>query len=196
MADSVDKVQKGLSNLKALEESPSTLPQRQTILRQLMIDLCEFDNIPPCLEISKKECILARKFLTKFWDSFSTTPKYFLTQIYNSFALTFMTRVIGEVYEYATFMSVEKKDIGEFERNIGILKSYYEEFEGVIPKSQKKNAVLGLYLLYLLSFNKISEYHTEIELIPFEEIESNIYIKVPVSLETYFVQGSYQNILR
>lgn len=93
-------------------------------------------------------------------------------------------------------MSVEKKDIEEFERNIGVLKSYYEEFEGVIPKSQKKNAVLGLYLLYLLSYNKISEYHTEIELIPFEEIESNIYIKVPVSLENYFVQGSYQNILR
>jgi len=100
MADSIEKVQKGLSNLKALEESPATLPQRQTILRQLMIDLCEFENIPSCLEISKKECILAR-----------------------------------EVYEYATFMSVEKKDIEEFERNIGVLKSYYEEFDGVIPKS-------------------------------------------------------------
>lgn len=61
---------------------------------------------------------------------------------------------VGEVYEYATFLSVEKKDIEEFERNICVLKSYYDEFEGVIPRSQKKNAILGLYLLYLLSYNK------------------------------------------
>ena len=32
-------------------------------------------------------------------------------------------------------------------------------------------------------------------MIPQTELESNIYIKVPVSLETYFVQGSYQKIL-
>ena len=46
----------------------------------------------------------------------------------------------------------------------------------------------------MLSFNKISEYHTEIELIPFEE-QNNVYIKVPVSLEQYFVEGSYGKIL-
>ena len=51
-------------------------------------------------------------------------------------------------------------------------------------------------MLYLLSFNKISQYHTEIELIPQDDIDKNIYIKVPVSLETYFVQGSYQKILQ
>jgi 26S proteasome regulatory subunit N12 len=55
-------------------------------------------------------------------------------------------------------------------------------------------AILGLYLLYLLSYNKISEYHTEIELIPIEE-QGNVYIKVPVSLEQHFVEGSYNKIL-
>lgn len=40
-----------------------------------------------------------------------------------------------EIYEYATFLSVEKKDIAEFERNICVLKSYYDEFEGLIPAS-------------------------------------------------------------
>ena len=42
---------------------------------------------------------------------------------------------------------------------------------------------------------RYSQYHTEIELIPQNEIDTNIHIKVPVSLETYFVQGSYQKIL-
>ena len=52
-----------------------------------------------------------------------------------------------------------------------------------------------LYLLYLLSFIKISEYHTEIELIPFDQLDS-IFIKVPMNLEQYFVEGSYNKILQ
>ena len=75
----------------------------------------------------------------------------------------------------------------------------------MLPPSQKKYAILGLYLLYLLSYNKIidkqgnqqmynAEYHTEIELIPIEEL-NNVYIKVPISLEQYFVEGSYFKIL-
>jgi len=38
---------------------------------------------------------------------------------------------------------------------------------------------------------RIAQYHTEIELIPEEDLANNIYIKVPVSLENSFVQGSY-----
>jgi len=86
-----------------------------------------------------------------------------------------------------------------------VVKTYYDEFDEILPQSQKKYAILGLFLLYLLSYNKIqdkqgdqlslnSEYHTEIELIPIEEL-SNVYIKVPISLEQYFVEGSYNKIL-
>jgi 26S proteasome regulatory subunit N12 len=42
---------------------------------------------------------------------------------------------------------------------------------------------------------RIAQYHTEIELISEEDLANNIYIKVPVSLENSFVQGSYQKIL-
>ncbi len=101
-------------------------------MKQIMIELCEFDNIPPCLEADKAECALARKwpFVIK---------------------LVFIS---GQAYECATMLSVEKKDIEEFERNIAVLKCYYDDFKGVIPDSEKKNACIGLYLLYLLSFNK------------------------------------------
>ena len=72
-----------------------------------------------------------------------------------------------EVYEYATLIAVEKEDIPAFERNFTVLKTYYDEFSNILPESQKKYSILGLYLLYLLSFNKIAEYHTEIEMIPY-----------------------------
>ena len=37
--------------------------------------------------------------------------------------------LLGEVYEYATFISVEKHEIDAFERNMSILKTYYDEFQ-------------------------------------------------------------------
>ena len=54
--------------------------------------------------------------------------------------------------------------------------------------------MLGLYLLYLLSQNKISEFHVELQSIPSSD-HSNIYINVPVSLEQYFVDGNYAKVL-
>lgn len=101
-----------------------------------------------------------------------------------------------EVYEYATLLSVEKHDIQEYEKHMSVLRTYYDEqFRQLIPDSQKMQTMLGLHLLYLLAFNKIAEYHTEIELIPIEEQHNNVFIKVPVSLEQHFVEGSYNKIL-
>jgi 26S proteasome regulatory subunit N12 len=101
-----------------------------------------------------------------------------------------------EVYEYATFLSVEKQDIQEYEQHMSVLRTYYDqEFRKLIPDSQKMYTVLGLYLMYLLASNKIAEYHTEIELIPIKEQHENVFIRVPVALDQLFVEGSYNKIL-
>lgn len=63
-----------------------------------------------------------------------------------------------------------------------------------MPESSKRNSVIGLYLLYLLSQNKIAEFHVELQSIPSSE-HSNVYINVPVSLEQYFVDGNYAKVL-
>ncbi len=79
---------------------------------------------------------------------------------------------------------------------MSVLKTYYDEqFRSLIPDSQKMYTVIGLYMMYLLAYNKIAEYHTEIELIPLEAQHSNVFIRVPVSLEQHFVEGSYSKIL-
>jgi len=67
------------------------------------IDLTHFQNLPPTLKPDPKECILASKFLG-------------------------LEHEIGEVYEYATFISVERHNIQEFELNMAVLKSYYDDF--------------------------------------------------------------------
>jgi 26S proteasome regulatory subunit N12 len=80
---------------------------------------------------------------------------------------------------------------------MSVLRTYYDqEFCSLIPESQKMYTLIGLHLLYLLAYNKISEYHTEIELLPAEVLHSNVFISVPVSLEQHFVEGSYNKILK
>lgn len=43
--------------------------------------------------------------------------------------------------------------------------------------------LLGLNLLFLLSQNRVAEFHTELERLPAKDIQTNVYIKHPVSLE-------------
>jgi len=62
----IEKVNQGLKNYKSLAvDSAQTLEQRKTIMKQLMIDLTLFENIPPCMAMDQKECILARKYKSK-----------------------------------------------------------------------------------------------------------------------------------
>lgn len=43
--------------------------------------------------------------------------------------------------------------------------------------------LLGLNLLFLLSQNRLSEFHTELERLSARNIQTNVYITHPVSLE-------------
>ncbi len=38
-----------------------------------------------------------------------------------------------EVFEHATFLSVEREDIQEFDRNISVVRCYYDEFASMLP---------------------------------------------------------------
>ncbi len=51
----------------------------------------------------------------------------------------------------------------------------------------------GLYLLFLLSQNRIAEFHTELEAIDPEQL-SNVYIKHPIQIEQSLMEGSYNRV--
>lgn len=52
-----------------------------------------------------------------------------------------------------------------------------------LPESAYMHQLLGLNLLFLLSQNRVSEFHTELERLSAKDIQSNVYIRHPVSLE-------------
>ena len=40
----------------------------------------------------------------------------------------------------------------------------------------------------------MAEFHTELERLPSKEVQENVYIKHPVSLEQYIMEGSYNKV--
>lgn len=67
-------------------------------------------------------------------------------------------------------------------------------FRNEIGESANKYQLLGLNLLFLLSQNRVSEFHTELELLPQEIIQTNEFIRHPLALEQYLMEGSYNKI--
>ena len=95
--------------------------------------------------------------------------------------------------EIGALLSIEKQDIQAFERYIAQLKCYYFDYAGLLPESACKYQILGLNLLHLLVQNRLAEFHTELELLSVEE-HKNVYIKHPISLEQFLMEGSYHKV--
>lgn len=95
--------------------------------------------------------------------------------------------------EIGALWSIEMKNIPAFQRYVAQVKSYYFDYSTQLPDSAYKYHILGLNLLNLLAQNRLAEFHTEMELLSVEELK-NIYIKHPVSLEQFLMEGSFHKV--
>ncbi|KRX07168.1 hypothetical protein PPERSA_00078 [Pseudocohnilembus persalinus] len=95
--------------------------------------------------------------------------------------------------ELNVLYSIGVKNYEEFERAITKLRVFYENF-GQLQPSQDQNQFIALYLLYLLSFNKMGQFHTYLELLPISDLQ-NKYIKFVLDLERSISVGNYKDVL-
>lgn len=102
--------------------------------------------------------------------------------------------IARDVLEIGVEYSVATKNIPAFERYISQLKCYYYDYKNEIGESKNKYQLLGLNLLFLLSQNRVAEFHTELELLPADIIQENEYIRHPLALEQYLMEGRYNKI--
>lgn len=105
-----------------------------------------------------------------------------------------MIGISGDILEIGAQWSIAVKDIPSFERYMAQLKCYYLDYRDQLPESAYKYQLLGLNLLLLLSQNRVAEFHTELELLPSDQIQSNVYVRHPLSLEQYLMEGSYNKV--
>ncbi|KAL0094679.1 cornichon protein-domain-containing protein [Phycomyces blakesleeanus] len=102
--------------------------------------------------------------------------------------------VAREILETGVYYSVRVKDIASFERYIAQLNTYYHDLASVLPPSPQMYPLIGLNLLRLLSQNRLSEFHTSLEAIDPEQLQSSTFIKQAVDLEQFLMEGSYNKV--
>ncbi|CAF0912978.1 unnamed protein product [Adineta steineri] len=105
-----------------------------------------------------------------------------------------LSAVVGDTLEIAAQCAILIGDIPSFERTLAQLKPFYFDLEDRLPESPYRYQLLGLNLLSLLSQNRLADFHTELELLPPKDIQNDIYLKYPVSLEQYLMEGSYNKV--
>lgn len=105
--------------------------------------------------------------------------------------------------ELGVFHSIQCRDIGAFERYMKQLLPYYQDFlvsSGNNNKSNSSNQsaytdqMTGLYLLFLLAKNEISQFHLELEKIDHQKLEASVYLQHPVKLEQSLMEGNYGKV--
>jgi len=102
-----------------------------------------------------------------------------------------------DLLEYRALYSIEINNLDGFDYAVCQLKHYYNVLKALdveVSESPKKYQMIGLYLMYLLATNKLSQFHLEIEVLPPEIVSDSIYISLPVKLEQYLAVGMFHKI--
>jgi len=104
-----------------------------------------------------------------------------------------MTR---DILEIGAFCSVRSRDIPSFDRYFPQLQTFYDDYSANLPPSPREYPIRGLYLIRLLTQNRIADFHTTLESLPLaaDSLTSNPYIQHPVNLERWLMEGSYSKV--
>ncbi len=106
-------------------------------------------------------------------------------------------QVATSAFELAVLLSVEEGDFDAFARHMAQLKPYYYSsgVSSATPSSSaRKCHVLGLNLMHLLVDNRLSEFHSQLELLSSME-STNPFVSFPIQLERQLMVGSYDEVL-
>ncbi|KAI0729379.1 proteasome 26S subunit [Fomitopsis betulina] len=101
-----------------------------------------------------------------------------------------------DVLEIGAFWSIRSRDIPSFDRYYSQLQTFYNDYSSVLPPSSHEYPIRGLYLIRLLTQNRIADFHTTLESLPLaaDSLTSNPYIQHPVNLERWLMEGSYSKV--
>lgn len=98
-----------------------------------------------------------------------------------------------EALEINAFHCLKVDDLEGFQRALLQLKPFYFDYVPGIPDSERKWEIMGLYLLSLLSSNRIAEFHLELERIPVD-YHSNPFVQYAISMEQQLMEGRYNQL--
>jgi 26S proteasome regulatory subunit N12 len=93
--------------------------------------------------------------------------------------------------EIGVLLAIQAEDLDLFGRTVALIQPYYSK-DG--PTTPRRLLVIGLHLMHLLVENRLSEFHSQLELLT-EEEAATPFISFPVGLERQLMVGIYDEIL-
>lgn len=161
----LDLARNQISNYRSSEITQQNLQEKTNILKNLKILTLSFKSLPP----SKEKPITAEFELAR------------------------------EVNELEMELSCICKNERAFELSYLQEKPFYFDYikdQNILPKqSDKYLYYVGLYLLFLLSNNRTTDFSTELELLDNKD-KDNPYIKVSLDIEQFIVEGNYSHMAK
>mmetsp|Transcript_10977 Transcript_10977/g.22378 ORF Transcript_10977/g.22378 Transcript_10977/m.22378 type:complete len:256 (+) Transcript_10977:380-1147(+) len=103
-------------------------------------------------------------------------------------------QIATSALELGVLLSAADGDLDAFARNVSQLKPHYASASATAAASSRKNHIIGLNLMHLLVDNRLSEFHSELELLSTAEASSPE-ISFPIHLERQLMVGSYDEVL-
>ena len=159
----LDLARNQISNYRSSKITQQNLQEKTNILKNLKILTLSFKSLPP----SKEKPIIAEFELAR------------------------------EVNELEMELSCICKNERAFELSYLQEKPFYFDYikdQNILPKqSDKYLYYVGLYLLFLLSNNRTTDFSTELELLDNKD-KDNPYIKVSLDIEQFIVEGNYSHM--
>ncbi|KAK9454127.1 SAC3/GANP/Nin1/mts3/eIF-3 p25 family-domain-containing protein [Dipodascopsis uninucleata] len=101
--------------------------------------------------------------------------------------------IARDILEIGALTSIHLRDDVLFNRYILQLAPFYTSKTKLTPESANAKKLTALRLLLLLSRNEIAEFHTLLETLE-DEAETDPYIRYPVMLERWLMEGSYDKV--
>jgi len=98
------------------------------------------------------------------------------------------------ILEQGVLLSAWKDDRPAFQRHMTQLRIYYFDYSAQLAPSELHDKILGLNLLYLLTENRLAEFHSELELIDEASLDSPA-VKFVTEMEQALMMGSYGRVL-
>ncbi|KAJ2924972.1 hypothetical protein H1R20_g12147, partial [Candolleomyces eurysporus] len=102
--------------------------------------------------------------------------------------------VARDILEIGALTSIRTRDVPSFDRYFSQLQTFYTDYGSNLPPSKREYPIRGLNLIRLLTQNRIADFHTTLESLPADIIADNPFIRHPVNLERWLMEGSYSKV--
>lgn len=155
---------------------------------QKVIEINEDISVPTTCNLFKCKELLAQLKLLIIRFSANDPLVPIRTKNINELLLT------REILERGVIISIRDKDVKSFSIYFDQLFIFYFDYTNILPKSKKQNGIIGVYLLYLLATNAISDFHMLLEILPIEDLQDK-YIKYVLELEQHIMDGYFHFVL-